>query len=184
MKIVKIGLIIVLILSISFTIIYYFGGYKILAKKSNINVEYASEETPPTNIQNDSASSEVLEEELNTIQGYVQVIYTIETTENLKEGWILVSIEDTLYNAYRSFQYFNENNELLSYTLEISNSSLAFTDNKGNTYCLEITALNTEEDSSIAKYWANEDTYIEIYPLKLIKNPPQEMLHPEGETTE
>lgn len=183
MKIVKIGLIIVLILSISFTIIYYFGGYKILAKKSNINVEYASEETTPANEQNDSASSEI-SEELETIQGYVQVIYTIETTENLKEDWILVSIEDTLYNAYRSFQYFNENNELLSYTPEISDFPPAFTDNKGNTYCLGGITFNMEEDYSIAKYWANEITYILTFPLELIKNPPQEMLHPEGETTE
>lgn len=184
MKKVKIGLIIVLILSISLTIVYYFGGYKILAPKSNISVEYASEETPPTNVQDGSTSSEITEEELNTIQGYVQIIYTIETTENLKEGWILVEIEGTLYNAYRSFQYFNENNELLSYTPEISNFPPAFIDNNGNIYCLGAIAFNTEEDSSIAKYWANEDTYIVIYPLNLIKNPPQEILYPEGETTE
>ena len=187
MKKIKIALIITLVLSIAFTGIYIIG-YPKFAKKGNIDVEYASEikdnkEEFPTEDFPNSSTNSTPEENLEIVTGYVQLIYTIETSENLKEGWMLVTIEDTLYNAYRNYKFFNENNELI--TLSEDNSDWPiFTDEQNNIYCLESFEFNDEEDFSIAKYWANETTYILIFPFNFIKNPPPELINLEGEASE
>lgn len=204
MKKIKIALIITLVLSIAFTGIYIIG-YPKLVKKGNINVKYTSETAgnsdtsseSPLNISSDSAA----EENYEAVTGYIHLIYTIETTENLKEDCILVTIDNTLYNAYRNIEFFNENNESLDlcmYYVHKSNCNITclsecYKSDKPDInwyfyvpstmqnftpyeYMLDISDFDFSEEHSLAKYFANETTYIMIFPIELVKIPKKEIV--------